>query len=72
MRNEIRDSRNFVVGYSQDTSMDIQYWSYTKGYIGRYDKASGYWYWMSGSKIGQRGPHGDIGYAEVLRAEGTR
>lgn len=71
VRNDIRDSRNFVVGYSQENQFEIQYWGFTKGYIGRYDKISGWWFWMSGSRIGQRGPHGDIGYSQVLMAEGT-
>lgn len=70
-RVDIRDSRNFTRGWMEATENEIRYFGYTKGYIGRYDKASGYWFWMSGPKVGQRGPRGDIGFSEVLKAEGV-
>lgn len=69
-RNEIKDRHNFSVGFSDDDQYETRYFGYSKGYIGRYDKASGYWFWMSGPRSGQMGPRGDIGYSEVLRAEG--
>ena len=70
IRNEIKDSRGFTVGYSLDTGKEIQYFGYTKGYIGRFDRTLNRWYWMSGSLSGKMGPTGDIGYSEVLKAEG--
>lgn len=69
-RSNISDSKSFVVGYSEDDTNEIRYFGFTKGYVGRYDKASGFWYWMSGPRVGKMGPRGDIGYSEVLRAEG--
>ena len=71
MRNEIRDTRNFVVGWSEETPTEIRYFGFTQGYIGRFDKNMKRWFWMKGPKIGQLGPMGDIGFSEVLKAERT-
>lgn len=70
MRSDIKDKFGANVGYSEEFPNEIRYFGFTKGYIGRYDKVSRRWWWMSGSKINQLGPQGDIGYSEVLRAEG--
>lgn len=70
-RVDIKDSKGFIKGWMEISPNEIKYWGFTKGYIGRFDKTSGWWFWMSGPKVGQRGPAGDIGYSEVLKAEGT-
>lgn len=72
MRGEIRDSRNFILGYWVDNPNDIQYFGYTKGYIGRWDKVAKRFFWMSGPNLGKMGPGCDIGASEVLKAEGGR
>ena len=67
---DIKDSFGGCVGYAQEDNYEIKYFGFTKGYVGRYDKTSKRWFWMSGPKMYQLGPNGDIGYSEVLRAEG--
>ena len=69
MRNEVKDSKGFYRGWSDEDQLEIRYFGITKGYIGRFDKKAGCWYWMSGPNVGKRGPFGDIGYSEVLKAE---
>lgn len=72
MRTEIRDSRSTYLGWSVEVGNDIQYFGVTKGYIGRYSKTDKRWWWMQGPKAGQLGPRADIGYGEVLAAEGGK
>ena len=67
---DIKDRYGATVGYAMDERNEIKYFGFTKGYVGRYDKIAGRWFWMSGPRLGQLGPQGDIGYSEVLRAEG--
>jgi hypothetical protein len=72
VRMDIRDSMQKYVGWSEEHSHEIRYFGFKSGYVGRYDKSMKRWFWMSGSRVGQMGPAGDVGYAEVLRAEGAR
>lgn len=69
MKTDIKDSRGFLVGWSEDYPKETRYFGLTQGYIGRYDKIANRWFWVKGPKIGQLGPMGDIGFSEVLKAE---
>ncbi len=72
MRCDIKDSIGARVGWFETdwTGNNVNYYGVTKGLIGRYEKTTGWWFWLQGPKSGQRGPQGDIGYSEVLKAEG--
>lgn len=72
MRREIKDSRSFLVGWAEEDSKEVKYFGNTQGFIGRYDKASGYWFWIKGPNAGRMGPRGDIGYSAVLEFERAR
>ena len=71
-RFEIKDSRNFLMGWGEDDVHEVRYYGVKTGYIGRFDRSSGRYVYMSGSRVGQWGPACDIGPSEVLRAEGSR
>lgn len=68
-RSDIKDSRNFLIGYSLSDDKEIKYFGNKVGYVGRYDKSLNRYFYMRGSRAGLPGPYGDIGYSEVLKAE---
>lgn len=67
-RQIIKDTMLRPVGWLEDNGTEIKYWGNTKGLIGRYVKSTSIWWYANGTM----GPRGDIGYSEVLKAEGTR
>ena len=72
MRTDIRDSKGMVRGWSEDTPNETKYFGFTKGYIGRFDKKAGRYFYLTPGKIGTIGPMADIGTSQVLEAEGYR
>lgn len=72
MRIDIKDDKGMVRGWADDSPDETKYFGFTKGYIGRFDKKVGRYFYMTANKLGKLGPMADIGASEVLQAEGYR
>ena len=72
MRIDIRDSKGMVRGWADDGPVEIKYFGFTKGYIGRFDKKAKRYFYMQPGKLGLLGPMTDIGPSQVLEVEGYR
>lgn len=68
-RVEIKGSRNIPIGWAEYDTYEIRYFGYRKGYIGRFDKNMGRYFYMKGATPGSGGPWADIGISEVIKYE---
>lgn len=68
-RVEIRGSRNLTIGWVEDDFNEVRYFGYKSGYVGRFDKNMGRYFYMKGPQMGQVGPWADIGTSEVIKFE---